>query len=313
MKVITFDDIRSLHIAPLDCYLWAEEMIRNKSNALLPAKISMKPEDEVFCNVMPCILDNGFGGVKIVTRYPNRVPSLDSRMILFDSVKGDFLALMDADWITTMRTGAVAAHSIKLFAKSGFSTISILGLGNTARATLLVLSDLFPNKEFNIKLLKYREQEYDFINRFKAFSNLKFTVVDDYRSLIKASDVVISAVTYFADDICEDDWFDEGITLIPIHTRGFTNCDLFFDKVYADDTNHVKHFKNFNKFKYYAEVGDVVNSKAIGRTSDSERIIVYNIGVSMHDVYFGSKIYNKLKERKLTEINMLEPQQKFWV
>ena len=72
----------------------------------------MKPSEGTFCNVMPCILNNGYGGVKIVTRYPERIPSLDSRLILFDAMKGDFLALMDADWITTMRTGAVAAHSI---------------------------------------------------------------------------------------------------------------------------------------------------------------------------------------------------------
>ena len=30
------------------------------------------------------------------------------------------------------------------------------------------------------------------------------------------------------------------MTVIPVHTRGFQNCDLFFDKVFADDTDHVK-------------------------------------------------------------------------
>ena len=61
--------------------------------------------------------------------------------------------------------------------------------------------------------------------------------------------MVISAASYFSEDICSDEYFDEGITVVPIHTRGFTNCDLFFDKVFADDTGQVKHFKNFDKFK----------------------------------------------------------------
>jgi ornithine cyclodeaminase/alanine dehydrogenase len=34
-----------------------------------------------------------------------------------------------------MRTGTVAVHSVKLFAKSDFSDIGLIGLGNTARAT----------------------------------------------------------------------------------------------------------------------------------------------------------------------------------
>lgn len=28
---------------------------------------------------------------------------------------------------------------------------------------------------------------------------------------------------------------DTGVLIVPIHTPGFTNCDLFFDKVFADE------------------------------------------------------------------------------
>ena len=313
MKIITFEDIKKLGIEPLQCYNWTVQMLTNKKDVILPAKISMKPSEEVFCNVMPCILNNGFGGVKVVTRYPGRNPSLDSRLILFNSHTGEFLALMDADWITTMRTGAVAAHSISLLAKKDFKKISIMGLGNTARAALLVLLSIFPQRYFNIKLLRYKNQEKSFAERFKNYNNLPFDSVHDYASLIKEADVVISAVTYFAEDICADEYFDKGVTVIPIHTRGFTNCDLFFDKVFADDINHVHHFKNFDKFKNFAEVSEVVNGTKQGRTNDDERIIAYNIGISMHDIYFASKIYELCSKKVLTEVNMLEPNQKFWI
>lgn len=313
MKIISFDQIKKLQIQPLECYSWVEECIKTKNQVLLPAKISMKPSEGTFCNVMPCILNNGYGGVKIVTRYPERIPSLDSRLILFDAMKGDFLALMDADWITTMRTGAVAAHSIKLLAKPDFTNISILGLGNTARATLLVLLSLYPKRKFSIKLLAYKGQEESFIKRFCEFSNVSFSIVYDYKTLIKMADVVISAVTYFSNDICEDSWFDEGVTVVPIHTRGFTNCDLFFDKVYADDVGHVKHFKNFSKFRYFSEVSDVVTNVSEGRISDRERIIVYNIGIAMHDVYFGSRICQLLAGQISKSIELSEPNEKFWV
>ena len=300
------------------CYHWVNTMLENKNNVLLPAKISMKPIDNVFCNVMPCILsDESFGkrgGVKIVTRYPERNPSLDSKLLLFNAETGDFLALMDANWITAMRTGAVAAHSIMLLAKKNFSTIGMLGLGNTARAALLVLASMMPERELHIKLLKYKGQEKLFADRFAAFPNLHFTYVDANDALVKGSDVVISAATYLPEDLCEDDCFDEGILLVPIHTLGFTNCDLFFDKVYADDYNHVHHFKNFDKFKYFAEVCDVVNGKAIGRENDSERILAYNIGVSMHDIYYAARIYQLLENNTaLTDIDLHDPTDKFWI
>ncbi len=55
MKIISFEDIRDLNITPQTCLQWVSDMIANKKEALLPAKISMKPVEKIFCNVMPCI------------------------------------------------------------------------------------------------------------------------------------------------------------------------------------------------------------------------------------------------------------------
>lgn len=318
MKIITFDDIKNLNINPKVCFQWVNDMIVNKNNTILPAKISMKPAEGVFCNVMPSILGNGdkyySGGVKIVNRYPERKPSLDSKLILLDIETGDFLALMDANWITAMRTGAVAAHSIMLLAKKNFQEIGMLGLGNTARATLLVLAAMLPDREFNIKLLKHKGQEILFAERFVQYNNLHFTYVDDSDTLVRKSDVIISAATYLPNDLCSDDCFEEGVLVVPIHTLGFTNCDLFFDKIYADDYGHVQHFKNFDKFKYFAEVSDVINGKSVGRENEKERILAYNIGLSMHDINFATHIYELIKDNpKLINIDMNEPTEKFWL
>lgn len=226
---------------------------------------------------------------------------------------GDFLALMDANWITAMRTGAVAAHSIMLFAKNNYDTIGILGLGNTARAALLVLAEMLPERTFHIKLLKHKQQEVLFTERFAAYQQLHFEYVGNYEALVKGSDVVISAATYLPDDICSDDCFDEGVLVVPIHTRGFTNCDLFFDKIYADDRNHICHFKHFNEYRQFAEVSAVVNGEAPGRTDNKERILAYNIGVSIHDINYAAHIYKMLEHSTLTEIDLKTPKDKFWI
>lgn len=319
MKLITFEDIQKLNIDPHLCFEWVNEMIINKKSVELPTKISMHPKEDVFCNVMPCVIPNTVfgkvGGVKVVTRYPRRKPSLDSKLLLLNIETGEFLSLMDANWITAMRTGAVAAHSILLLAKKGFSTIAMLGLGNTARATLLVLCAILPERELIIKLKKYKGQEKIFSERFASYSNLKFIYVENNEDLIIGSEIIISCVTYFQDDFCPDTYFDEGVLVVPVHTRGFTNCDLFFDKVYADDYGHVHHFKNFDKFRYFAEISDVVNQNAIGRENDKERIIAYNIGVSMHDINYAAHIYELMlkSDNQIMEINMCDPIEKFWI
>ncbi len=313
MRIITFNDIIKANILPEICFEWVSEIIKSKNDNILPKKISMKgKEDGVFFNTMPSIVMGVDKiGVKLVNRYPERAPSLDSQLLLYDLNTGDDLALMDANWITAMRTGAVAAHSIKLFAKSNFSTLGIIGLGNTARAMLLILLTQYPDKKFTIKLKKYKDQHIDFAERFKDYKQLEFIYCDTYEEIIRKTDVVVSAVTYFDEDICADDCYEEGVLLVPIHTRGFSNCDLFFDKVFADDLAHINGFKNYDKFKSAHEVSEVVNGVAEGRKSDKERIIAYNIGISLHDVYFASKVYDLVKEYK--EISLDKPKDKFWI
>ena len=321
MKIITFKDVAALKIAPAMCFDWVENTIKNKRQALLPPKISMKPFDGTFCNVMPSIIlgvdgKSSFGGVKLVTRYPNRVPSLKSCILLMNANTGEFLALMDGTWITAMRTGAVAAHSVMLFAKKDFSVLGMMGLGNTARAALLVLCEKC-DKKLTIKLLKYKGQEEEFAARFSHYKNLRFVYVDTVEEMVRGSDVVISGATYLPEDVCTDECFSEGVLVVPIHTLGFTNCDLLFDKVFADDVGHVRHFKNFDKFKCFAEVCDVVNGLKSGREDDAERILIYNIGISVHDIHFAASIYEMMEQKgiltSLPEADLKIPTEKFWV
>lgn len=311
MKLITFEDIASERIPASKCYEWVSDAIVHKKEALLPAKISLKPEmPGVFYNTMPVVLPGAdYAGVKLVTRYPERKPSLESNILLYRLSSGECLALMDGTWVTTMRTGAVAAHSISLLAKPNYSVLGFIGLGNTARATLLTLVEMNPDKQFEVKLKKYKDQHDLFMKRFSGYPNLSFALFDDYSDVVSGSDVVVSAATVLDHDICDDECFDPGVLLVPVHTRGFGNCDLFFDKVFADDTGHVSGFKYFDRFNSFAEVSDVVLGKAPGRESDEERIIAYNIGISLHDIYFAGKLYEFIGN-KCTNISMEIPEEK---
>ena len=310
MKVIDFEQIRALNISPAQYFRWVSEMIQKKEEAILPAKLSLKPADGVFYNIMPSLLPKEqFAGVKVVTRYPARLPALDSEILLYDMHSGLPCALLDGTYITAVRTGAVAAHSVKLLANPDFQTVGFIGLGNTARAAMEMLLMLYPNKQLTVKLLKYKNQHELFAARFPS-SQIQYVYCDTPQAVVENSDVILSAVTVFEEDICNTECFKAGCLVVPIHTRGFTNCDLVFDKVYADDTAHVHGFKNFGKFRFFAEVADVVNGKAPGRERETERILAYNIGLSIHDIYLAEKIYTAVTADR--EIDLKAPKEKFW-
>lgn len=66
MKIIGFNDIKELNISAHDCYQWVSEMIVHKQNVFLPTKTHMSMPGNIFCNVMPCLINmvgqNQLGG-----------------------------------------------------------------------------------------------------------------------------------------------------------------------------------------------------------------------------------------------------------
>lgn len=297
MKFITEEQIENLGISPNTCIEWVKKAFEIKPESQLPAKMSVHPSGNDFITTMPCLLPNEYNsfGVKVVSRINGRYPALKSNLMLFETSSGNLKAIIDTDWITAMRTGAVATLAIKTFRKQNTSVYSFIGLGSTAHATMKCMLSMFCNEHLTVRLFRYKDQAERFIKDFENYNNVDFVIVDTMEELVNGADVIISCITDAQGLLMEDtSLFAPGVLVVPVHTRGFQNCDLVFDKVFADDTDHVKGFKYFSQFKSFAEIGDVLYRGVEGRKNDEERILSYNIGLGLHDVLYSYNIYNML-------------------
>lgn len=316
VSVIQQEQIDKLHINPKECIEWVKEGFLMKDDAQMPAKLSVHPQGEDFMTSMPCLLPllNGkkYFGLKLVSRIEGQIPMLKSDITLYDAETGRLLAIMDGDWITAMRTGAVAALAARTFQREGVATYSMIGLGNIARAVALCLiAD--NNSPITIRLMRYKDQAEQFVERFKAYDHVTFEIVEDKTAFVSEADVLISCVTVATKLLFPDDsLFKKGVTVIPVHVRGFQNCDLFFDKVYGDDTGQIQKFKYFNQFHEYDEIHHVLQGKNPGRTSNEERILSYNYGIALHDIVFASKIYEKAQVN-VAGFELKKQDKKIWV
>lgn len=316
MKIIKHSDIVDLNISPLQYMEWVENALNEQYDSVIPAKTSIHLPNDGFFNTMPCYLPKHNAiGVKTVTRIKDNIPALDATIMIYDSKTVELKALMDATQITTMRTGAVAATSIMTLKNNKcVNELSIMGLGVTAGATVLCLLESMPDEHFNIKLLRYKDQAEHFKKRFENYNNASFTIVDTHEQLIIGADIIVSCITVANDLIGKDEWFKEGVLLVPVHTRGFQNCDMFFDKVFGDLTAQISGFNNFNKFQYFDEFAKVIQGTIPGRENPKERILVYNIGIALHDIYIADKIMALVdKNATINTVNIKETLPKFHI
>ncbi len=297
MRIITDSNISELSITPYECVNWVKESFLMKDRAQLPPKISLHPQGSDFINTMPCILPTEYHtfGCKVVSRIKGTHPALKSKMMIFDTLTGEMTTLIDTDWITAMRTGAVAALAINTLRNITTKIYSFIGLGAMGHSTLDCFLATNEDRPITIRLKKYKDHAERTIDRYSMYTNVEWAIADTMEELVSGADVVVSCITD-ADGVLVDDLslFKKGVLVVPVHTRGFQNCDLVFDKVFADDEGHVKGFKYFNEFRQFAELSDVLSGKNPGRTSDDERILSYNIGLGLHDVLFANKIIARL-------------------
>ena len=318
IKIIQQEQITSLNISPAECVKWVEEGFRMKDQAQMPPKPSVHPQGEDFMTTMPCLLPEQEGrkrfGIKVVNRIEGQNPALSSMIYLYDAKTGHLLAIMDGDWITAMRTGAVATLAARLFQKEGTNTYSMIGLGNIARATALCLIADNKNRNIKIRLMRYKDQAERFVDRFKDAENVSFEIIDTKEEFLSKADVVISCVTVATDLLFPDDaLFRKGITVIPVHVRGFQNCDLFFDKVFGDDTGQIRNWKYFSKFRQYDELHHVLLGQNTGRENQDERILSYNYGLALHDIVYASRIYDMIGEKGCDTFNYCRQDMKIWI
>lgn len=304
MKILDFETIRSAcqDLDPLTVLDWTREAYLNKEECIMPPKPRMSQPDGDYYNVMPCLNEKeNLAILKMIGRHalkPGEKRSvMMGDMLVYEADTGVLKALMDAEYITTLRTGAAAAFSALEYEQKDTSVIGLMGLGNIMTVFGWIYFAAREKSPLTVRLLKHNGQEERFARMFENRKNITFEFVDTPEQLIRGAGLVVSAVTSYDGLFGEDDWFQEGVTVVPIMTRGFQNCDLFFDRFYTDETEQIRGFRYFDVFQdRLSMTTDVLHNKAEGRTDEKQRILVYNYGIAVLDLYFAGKLLEMLKD-----------------
>lgn len=315
MKVVDFNQIKNLGLSAQEMFDWTCEVWQKQDDFILPAKTKMWQGESGRYITMPCCLpDLDIAGVKFISRNVddvNGLPARNSNIMLQRISEHGLYAILDGTYITTMRTGACAYYNAVKFSKANPKAIAIYGLGLAARAFMFFWNELY-KKPITVKLLRYKRQAEEFIEKYKDNPHLTFEIYDQLEDCFDA-DIIVSCVSFARSEFCPAEVYQPGCTVIPVQTRGFQNCDLAFPKVIIDDVEHVKSYKYYEQFKdKMIRITDAVRGIAKGRENDEERIIVYSGGVAITDMYWAMKVLEKIGNN-CQEVPMCYPEERFWI
>ncbi|WP_244424533.1 ornithine cyclodeaminase family protein [Methylobacterium nodulans] len=285
-----------------------EATLRDHGNGAFenPPKTGVHPQHDAFIHAMAGWLPRQKrGGVKWVagysSNYKSGLPNITGLMVLNDPETGLPICVMDAAYLTAVRTSAASAITSKYLAPSNVDRIAVIGAGLQGLYHVKLMSLIHPSAEFQVV-----DIDPSAVDRLanQVSAEARVVHVREAESAIRAADVVVTATSRLEEVVFQFGWMKKASLVLPVHVRGWSqDITTASDALFTDD---VEQFTNFIRAtgspyedlsRVRGSVSSVIVGKLTGRSSNSDRIAVFNLGLAIHDVAIAAEILS-LAERQ---------------
>jgi 2,3-diaminopropionate biosynthesis protein SbnB len=230
-------------------------------------------------------------------------------IILNDPETNYPIAILEAGWISGMRTAAVTAVAAQFLAKQQFKTIACMGCGWIAKLQLKTMIEQFSTIE-TIYLYDINSNQ---LNRFvkemsSLYPDVQFIEQDSAEEAVRKGEVIITC-TVTAEPYLPYEWLQAGAFVSNVSIMDIQK-DVFLkaDKVVVDDweqSNREKKVINqlvlegkFSRNQLYAELGQIISGQKAGREDAQEIIVLNPMGMAIEDLACAYALYNAASQQK---------------
>ena len=308
------EDIISLNLSYEDVILAVEKVMSAHAKGLcqLPSKIHVNPLEGTYLNAMPAFIGGDFNmcGMKWVSGYPSnrrkRLPVTWGLIVLNDYATGAPLAVMDAHWITAVRTAAVAAVTAKYCAKKDVKAMTIIGAGEQGKWNARLMKIIKPGLEKIYIGDLYPQAVEAYISKMQPLlPDTEIVPIHDdaeRQAAIDVSDILLTATQRSDKPFIYKEMLHPGLLGLPLEStawegKTYTAADRFV----CDDIGLVRTYERDGKYtdglpEKLVTVGEIINGDEPGRLNDEEFVIASSHGVALSDVILAQMIYDKAQE-----------------
>jgi len=237
---------------------------------------------------------------KIFSIFPSNVkyglPTTMAILIVNDVKTGELIAIMDATHLTAMRTGAVSAVATKYLAKKDAKVAGVIGCGVQGRTQIWAVSEVRGLEKVKAYDSSY-ERRKQFAIEISKKLGIDVTPVDSAEKAVKGSDIVITATTS-SEPVLKGEWLGGGTHINAIgsyypHARELDTETILRSKVVVDlkkaaldeAGDIIIPIKEgvITEDHIYAELGEIVLGKKLGRVNDDEITVFKSVGLAIQD------------------------------
>ncbi len=309
VRFLTHDDVRVL-VDMKDAIRAMEDAFAEEGAGmtLLPPRINMKA-GKGWLRIGPVALErSGWMGFKAMNLAPGQ--GVRYQVHLYRINSGELVAIMDAQYLTTLRTGATSAVATRRLARPGAGVVALLGSGVEAQAQLEAMhvegrvgsARVFSPTEANRKRLA---------EDFRRRHGMQITEAGSAEEAVVGADIVLAAVKS-TEPVLLGRWLRSGMHVNSVGTARRDQREIdqeTFDRsarivvdtregVFGEAGDAVAAKGSISGREVH-ELSELTCGKAAGRCTPGEITLFKSVGTGIQDIALAAVVYQRAQERKM--------------
>jgi ornithine cyclodeaminase/alanine dehydrogenase-like protein (mu-crystallin family) len=240
------------------------------------------------------------------------LPVTSSQVLLFEAETGMLVCLLEAGWLTALKTGASTALTVERLCRSDARTLTLFGAGLQGQMHLEALSMVRDWAQIWLVDVDQAKAERVALEMTGA-SGLNVQAAQSPEVAVRESEVVIT-VTTGSGELVKHAWLKPGALVCKMGSYQELELEVITraDKLVVDKWAYISHRNpeliqlqaqgHLARQALYAEWPDIVAGRRLGRETDQECIVYIALGIWGEYAAILPAVYRRAVEKGLGQV-----------
>jgi ornithine cyclodeaminase/alanine dehydrogenase-like protein (mu-crystallin family) len=253
----------------------------------------------------------GVCGLKVYTASRKGARFL---VLLYDAESGDMLAMIEADRLGQMRTGAASAVATKYMSRESADTFGVYGTGWQAESQMMAVCAVRQIKSIKV-FGRNAERREAFARRMTTLLRTEVTAVTSPEEAARGCSIIVTA-TSAREPVLKGEWIEAGTHLNVVGSNFLSKAEVDVETIRRASVIAVDSIEQSKieagdlmpaiergviSWESVTELGRIIAGRDPGRTSEDDITLFKSNGIALEDISTALRVYNLARERDIGE------------
>lgn len=233
-------------------------------------------------------------------------------IVLYDGSSGAMVAVIEADWLGRIRTGAASGVATEYMARPDATGVGIFGAGGQARTQLQAMCAVRQITEARV-YSRDQERREQFAREMEPLCRISIVPVNRPEEAAADMDIIITATTS-REPVLKAEWLSEGTHINAMGSNALNRAELDVDTIRRADTIVADSVdqcqieagdfvaaldQGILHWSRVYELADVLAGRQTGRPTRESITLFESLGLAIEDLAVAARVLELARERRM--------------